>query len=61
MIKKAREWVSRLYELERFKDNHERLIHIRHLIKDHTYSVRKLDREQLAEVCLHCQAVIMRH
>jgi hypothetical protein len=60
MIKKAREWVGRLYKLERFEDNDERLIHIRHLLKDHTYSVRKLDREQLAEVCLHCGAVTMR-
>jgi len=53
MIKKAREWVGRLYELERFDDNAERLVYIRHLLADHTYSVRKLDREQPPEVYSH--------
>ena len=57
MIKKAREWVGRLYELERFEDNDEHLIYIRHLLKDHTYSVRKLHREQPAEVHSHSKAM----
>jgi hypothetical protein len=53
MIKKARESVEELYELERFENNDERRIYIRHLLVDHTYSVRKLDREQPLEVCSH--------
>lgn len=51
MIKKAREWVGKLYDLERFEDVDERLIYIRRLLADHTYSVRLGDREVPPEVC----------
>jgi len=43
--------------LERFEDNDEQLIYIHHLLKDHTYSVWKLYREQLVEVHSHSKAM----
>ena len=52
MIKKAREWVAKLYGLERFEDVEDRLIYIRGLLADHTYSVRESDREVPPEVCI---------
>lgn len=51
MIKKARDVVGSLYSLERFEDIDERLRHIRHLLADHTYSVRQGDRKDPPEVC----------
>ena len=50
MIKKARESVGKLYDLERFEDIDERLIYIRQLLANHTYSVRQQDREESPEV-----------
>ena len=51
MIKKAREWVEKLYGLERFEDVGERLIYVRCLLADHTYSVHQSDWEVSLEVC----------
>ena len=45
MIKKAREWVGKLYGLERFEDVGEGLIYVHRLLADHAYSVRQSDRE----------------
>ena len=50
MIKKARESVGKLYDLERFEDIDERLVYIRQLLANHTYSVRQHDREEPPEV-----------
>ena len=50
MIKKARKSVGKLYDLERFEDIDERLIYIRQLLANHTYSVRQQDREESPEV-----------
>lgn len=61
MIKKAREWVARLYDLERFEDVDERLLYIRRLLEDHTYSVRKSDREVPPEVCSKHLGLFMDH
>jgi hypothetical protein len=61
MMKKAREYVGTLYELERFEDKDERLIYIRHLLADHTYSVRRIDREEPPEVYSHFQEVQVKH
>ena len=51
MIKKAGDVMGTLYGLERIKDIDERLLNIRHLLADHTYSVRQSDREEPSEVC----------
>jgi len=51
MIKKARESVGKLYDLERFEDIDEQLVYIRQLLANHTYSVRRDDREEPPEVC----------
>ena len=51
MIKKAREWVEKLYGLERFEDVGEQLIYIRRLLTDHVYSVHQSNREVSLEVC----------
>jgi len=53
MIKKARERVGKLYDLDRFEDVDERLTFIRHLLSNHTYSVRQRDREEPPEVGLY--------
>ena len=50
MIKKARELVGKLYDLERFEDIDERLVYIRHLLANHTHSVRQHDRDEPPEV-----------
>ena len=43
--------VGTLYGLERYEDVNERLVYIRHLLADHTYSVRQGNREDPPEVC----------
>ena len=42
--------MGKLYDLERFEDIDERLIYIRQLLANHTYSVRQQDREESPEV-----------
>ena len=51
MIKKARDMVGTLYDLERYEDVNDRLVYIRHLLTDHSYSVRQDNREDPPEVC----------
>ena len=51
MIKKAREWVGKIYGLERFEDVGKQLIYIRRLLTDHAYLVRQSDQEVALEVC----------
>ena len=51
MIKKARDLVGTLYDLERYEDVNDRLVYIRHLLADHSYLVHQDNREDLPEVC----------
>ena len=50
MIKKARESVGKLYDLEQIEDIDNQLVSIRQLLANHTYTVRQHDREEPPEV-----------